>query len=67
MIRNLVNTVVQSNAEMAASQEHALQVATGIIQTRLTSVSDSVAVAGTQINTYHRMIVGGVAYLVRHY
>lgn len=43
IIRNLVNTMIQSNAEMASEQEHVIAVSTNNLKTSLGGINTLVA------------------------
>jgi hypothetical protein len=57
MMRNLVSTMIQSNAEMAAEQEHALVITTNGFQTRMGVVNELVTEAAVSLgNMKDRMV-----------
>lgn len=51
-MKNVVDTVLQSNAEMAAAQEHALMATTGTAKSKLEVIN---ALAGNAESSFERL------------
>lgn len=57
MIRNLVSTMVQSNAEMAAEQEHAISVTTNNLKSSLGGINELVAENEGRLVNIHDVVM----------